>query len=147
MVLLYGCGGRLTAENSGFRPGQFKELQGGLTKYGVEIGEDAFRKLVQLVDHGSAEITVVKFQEFMQVSDADLAGLDLRQTSSRDEGQNRRRNEEDDVLAGMGLSTEEATAAAEKVQAIQRGNLARRQVAADKAAADGAPSDDFGVQL
>ena len=144
MVLLYGRGGRLTAQNGGFRPGQFKELQGGLTKYGVEIGEDAFRKLVQLVDHGSAEITVAKFQEFMQVSDADLAGLDL-QTSSRDEGQNRRRNEEGDVLAGMGLSAEEATAAAEKVQAIQRGNLARRQVAADKAAADGAPSDDIGV--
>jgi hypothetical protein len=35
----------------------------------------------------------------------------------------------------MGLTEEEATAAAGKVQAIQRGKLARRQLAADKAAA------------
>ena len=36
--------------------------------------------------------------------------------------------EEADILAGMGLSAEEAASAAEKVQAIQRGKLARRQV-------------------
>ena len=34
--------------------------------------------------------------------------------------------EEVDILAGMGLSVEEAAAAAEKVQAIERGKLARR---------------------
>ena len=40
-----------------------------------------------------------------------------------------------DILAGMGLSAEEAAAAAEKVQAIQRGKLARRKMAAQAAEA------------
>jgi hypothetical protein len=38
------------------------------------------------------------------------------------------------VLGDMGLSTEEAAAAAQKIQAIQRGKLARRQMAAGDAA-------------
>ena len=41
--------------------------------------------------------------------------------------------EEVDILAGMGLSAEEAAAAAGKVQAIQRGKLARWQLAASQA--------------
>jgi hypothetical protein len=42
-------------------------------------------------------------------------------------------DEEVDILAGMGLSAEEAAAAAGKVQAMQRGKLARRQLAASQA--------------
>ena len=47
-----------------------------------------------------------------------------------------------DILAGMGLSAEEAAAAAEKVQAIQRGKLARRQLAEARAVAEVDAADD-----
>jgi hypothetical protein len=48
------------------------------------------------------------------------------------------------VLSEMGLTEEEASGAAAKIQAIQRGKLARRQLAADvaEAATDGATTGD-----
>ena len=47
-----------------------------------------------------------------------------------------------DVLADMGLTEAEAAAAAEKVQAIQRGKLARRQLAEARAVAEVDAADD-----
>jgi hypothetical protein len=65
-------------DNDGDGNLDFEELQGGLLDYGVDVCEDEFIKLVQLVDHGSSgsEITCDKFQEFMQVSDAKLKKID-----------------------------------------------------------------------
>jgi hypothetical protein len=52
-----------------------------------------------------------------------------------------------DVLASMGLSEEEATAAAQKIQAIQRGKLARRELAAQYGAPTESEPDDEGAEV